>query len=1387
MPKISVIIPSYNCKEYLGRAIDSVLDQSFSDFEIIVVDDASTDGSAELLHQKYGQNEKVTILVNEKNKKLGAARNRGLDIAKGEYIFFLDADDWLEQKCFAELLTLAEKEQADVVGCGINIVAEGENPMQSHGEVAYYAKRDDIIQGFIDGTIREVVWNKLYHRSVIEKGAIQFIEPHFHEDHIFTFKILHSCKKYVSTNRAYHNYFQRDNSIVNQKKTDFHLESYFRFIVDGFSFLSNIDFEEDSPIRKKYETVVLLKFVVPFIKRTRKYFGDFSKSDDAKFLDCAKKMLTARDSDFYNPLLVLVKNNEITEEDIFAFLKHALITREQLKNVANGKVAGREEFLYTVVSPVKNHQAYLDNYLESLTGQTLGFREKIKVILVDYGSTDDSEKMIKCWQRAYPNNISYIKIKGGSRAEAKNFGLQSVDTEWVTFISPGDSVAMDYFEKVTVFKIKQEEQDICLMTGRPLFFNRRFHTAQDVHPLKLFFEQDHLVQANELEGKFPFSAENSFFLVDALRKQQLDFDESTGEFFEDLHFIGKFLLLNGKRKVAFLSGAEYYFRDSDSVGQLKTIFEKKSCLSDFLKNGCLNLLSFSKKKRGEVPKCIQQMVVYKIFILLRFLLKQPMQETYFSRKEKVDYLKLFKEVGIFLDNKLIAQFSLAGCWLYFRVALMSLLKNEDLAVNVVVVDRYDEEREQLRAKFFSYDSKRLKLFSEKDSLNFSYQKTKVSKVFGKVILREDIFWIATSNISLLKMKIGDKWIDFSVNGKYFPKELPVKDAIRELAFKIDKKNLPSEVNARRAFYQQSQWQKKYGGAWLLIDSDEEAGGSAEQLYRYIKKKHLEIKPFFVLRRDAEDWNRLKEDGFNLIAFGSVEHSVAFLHCRHIIFSQVQSRMANYLPKAYYGDLVHVKKTFLCDKFDADSDFLQLDSLMPDCIVVNSRAAYNVFASAEGLFSFTAKEMVLAELFTEEKDNKEIDFANYQQKIFNAIKNLEGIELQADKELQFLIEQKDSWLEELATKRKQASKKPDFSVIVACYNAGENLKKTIASILAQTHQNFELIVVDDASTDEKTIAALGEIENYCTVLRLKKNGGPAKARNLGISNAKGRYIIYIDSDDLVSQFYLEKAHIAFESNKKLGVVAPSLRLFGDFDGFYNPLEHFSIQELLASDRLPGQSCFRREIYDAVGGYDENLRTHEDWDFWIKVFSEFPETEVVVLPEKLYFYQIHGKSSSQSLDKLKMKKAMSYLFSKHSCLYESFGKEIVSILHAQNTLSRFDGRDKLVQVEKLRQDNLHLQQVISDKAEQVVVKNRQMAWQKNNLEDKDNELAAERRRLEAQERVLHLKERQIYDLIIARDDLLSSKSFRLGSLFFRSIKHPWKLITFPINLIRLFLDK
>ena len=236
MPEISVIVPLYNARKYLQEAIDSVLAQTFQDFELIVVDDCSTDGSWELVNSLYGENGKISLYRHACNKTAGGVRNTGLDHAKGKYIAFLDSDDLYMPEALSIMHRAAEKHGAEVVHSPGCLIPQGDQEhvaitdefrtiifdnMPASEEPALIPEdKAQRVELWASRKLYGTIWNKLFRRDFLDKHHIRFEENLVPgQDAIFLFRCVFYAPKYLwLPNVSY--IYRRPASSVTRKKRD---------------------------------------------------------------------------------------------------------------------------------------------------------------------------------------------------------------------------------------------------------------------------------------------------------------------------------------------------------------------------------------------------------------------------------------------------------------------------------------------------------------------------------------------------------------------------------------------------------------------------------------------------------------------------------------------------------------------------------------------------------------------------------------------------------------------------------------------------------------------------------------------------------------------------------------------------------------------------------------------------------------------------------------------------------------------------------------------------------------------------------------------------------------------------------------------------------------
>lgn len=214
--EVSVIVPIYQVVGYLDKCMDSILNQSFQNMELILIDDGSTDGSSELCDE-YARRDARVKVIHKQNGGLSSARNAGLDIARGEYIAFVDSDDWVSPDFIQVMHEVCEKYGCDICQCGMFDVISDECHTEDRGGIPVIFSPAEFI--YAEYTLFSwdcvVSWNKLYRRSLFQD--IRFPEGKQHEDEFTTWKLVgRSGRLAVLPTRLYY-YRRRPDSIVGKR------------------------------------------------------------------------------------------------------------------------------------------------------------------------------------------------------------------------------------------------------------------------------------------------------------------------------------------------------------------------------------------------------------------------------------------------------------------------------------------------------------------------------------------------------------------------------------------------------------------------------------------------------------------------------------------------------------------------------------------------------------------------------------------------------------------------------------------------------------------------------------------------------------------------------------------------------------------------------------------------------------------------------------------------------------------------------------------------------------------------------------------------------------------------------------------------------------------
>lgn len=218
-----------------------------------------------------------------------------------------------------------------------------------------------------------------------------------------------------------------------------------------------------------------------------------------------------------------------------------------------------------------------------------------------------------------------------------------------------------------------------------------------------------------------------------------------------------------------------------------------------------------------------------------------------------------------------------------------------------------------------------------------------------------------------------------------------------------------------------------------------------------------------------------------------------------------------------------------------------------------------------------------------------------------------------------------------------------SVIIPCYNCGKVIFDAINSVKEQSFSDWEIIIVDDGSTDKETIAILNQFENDKNIRLIRQdNRGPAHARNMGISQSRGEFILPLDADDTISPYYMAEAVPILEYNPNIGIVYCRAQKIGKETGEWN-LPEYSSQRMAFDNVIFVSAFFRKSDWDLVGGFPAYTRLGmEDYAFWLRILRL--GREVYRINKILFNYRIQNTSRSTifNSDKEKMVETYAAIF-------------------------------------------------------------------------------------------------------------------------------------------------
>lgn len=211
MQKLSVIVPVYKVEPYIHKCVDSILEQTYTNLEVILVDDGSPDNCGKICDE-YAAKDKRVKVIHKKNGGLSDARNAGIDISTGNIIGFIDSDDYIEARMYEEMINYMEHNNLDIVCADTNQVKGNKIKFKPRYKKNYVWNKQEALSEILNGNLDNAAWNKIYKREII--GNTRFPQGRVYEDVATIYKFIYNADKVGYLSKPYYYYVKRKGSIV---------------------------------------------------------------------------------------------------------------------------------------------------------------------------------------------------------------------------------------------------------------------------------------------------------------------------------------------------------------------------------------------------------------------------------------------------------------------------------------------------------------------------------------------------------------------------------------------------------------------------------------------------------------------------------------------------------------------------------------------------------------------------------------------------------------------------------------------------------------------------------------------------------------------------------------------------------------------------------------------------------------------------------------------------------------------------------------------------------------------------------------------------------------------------------------------------------------------
>ncbi|MFT4469772.1 CDP-glycerol glycerophosphotransferase family protein [Arthrobacter sulfonylureivorans] len=645
---------------------------------------------------------------------------------------------------------------------------------------------------------------------------------------------------------------------------------------------------------------------------------------------------------------------------------------------------------FSLVVAMYNIGRYLDDFFRSLEQQNYGF-EKLDVVLVNDGSTDDTGSIADAWAERH-SNVTVLHKENGGQASARNLGLSAVRHEWVCFVDPDDMLDADYFAESHKFMVSKDHREAVLYATNPIFFEETTGEVRDGHPLRgRFTGGNRVVDLRGYPNSIQMQATTAFFRVSVLREHEIYFGEQIRPKFEDAHFVSNYLLRSELPLIGIVSSSKYlYRRRSDGTSTLQTSHGNPGSYTDVPRYGLLDILRRANELKGTVPQWLQNVVLYDVFWYLKsdqaiFSASAGLPDEVFD-----EYHSLLTEILGYIDEESVMAFDAMPIALWMRQALIWGYDSAPFVTDYAIVRPLDPLQNLVKLTYrYTGELPEEEIFVKGRRVQPRHAKIQHLNFLRRTVLKERTLWISAEGTA--KLRLNGRLVRFVQNEPNRPDStlhVSKLSAMREAMIRATPVRYRKRESTRKRYF--LRWAKaqtnrttraltkenlldvwtawllrspavkaKYGSAWVLMDRDNEANDSAEELYHWLRANRPKINAWYVLRRDAPDWDRLQKAGVKLVEYGSFQWKLLMLSADHYASSHIDNYVVKPLPQKYGSR--QWRFTFLQHGIIKGDLSRWLNPKSVDLFITSTRDEYNSIAGDGSPYRFSSKEVRLTGL------------------------------------------------------------------------------------------------------------------------------------------------------------------------------------------------------------------------------------------------------------------------------------------------------------------------------------------------------------------------------------------------------------------------------------------